>query len=71
MHYYGGLYLDLDIECYKPADESLRGYQVVLQGAGDEGVNNAVLASVAGLSMPTSLLQNFLQAWPEVSSLNG
>lgn len=50
MHHYGGLYLDLDIECYKAADESLRGYQVVLQGAGDEGVNNAVMASVPGLS---------------------
>ena len=48
MHHYGGLYLDLDIECYKPADESLRGHQVVLQGSGDEGVNNAVMASVPG-----------------------
>ena len=49
MHHYGGLYLDLDIECYKAADESLRGYQMILQGAGDEGINNAAMASVPGL----------------------
>ena len=48
MDHYGGLYMDLDVECFKPADESLRGYQVVLQGAGDEGINNCVMASVPG-----------------------
>ena len=48
MHHYGGLYLDLDVECYKPADDSLAGYQVVFQGAGDEGINNAIMASVPG-----------------------
>lgn len=48
MHHYGGMYLDLDIECFKPVDEGLRGYQLVLQGTGDEGFNNAVLASVPG-----------------------
>lgn len=50
MHHYGGVYLDLDIECYKPIDASLKGYQLVLQGTGDEGFNNAVMASVPGLS---------------------
>ena len=48
MHYYGGLYLDLDIECYKAADDSLKGHQLVVQGSGDEGINNAVMASVPG-----------------------
>lgn len=48
LHHYGGLYLDLDIECFKPADESLRGYQAVFQGSGDEGINNCAMASVPG-----------------------
>lgn len=48
MHHYGGLYLDLDVECYKAVDESLKDYQLVLQGTGDEGVNNCVMASVPG-----------------------
>ena len=45
---YGGMYLDLDNECYKPAEEAFRDYDVVLQGTGFEGVNNGMMASVAG-----------------------
>ena len=45
---YGGLYLDFDIECYRPADESFKQYSIVLQGTGDEGINNAAMASMPG-----------------------
>ncbi len=45
---YGGLYLDLDNECYRPAEESFQDFDVVLQGTGFEGVNNGMMASVAG-----------------------
>lgn len=54
MHHYGGLYLDFDVECYKPADDSLVGYQAIFQGAGDEGINNAILASVPGNQLLTT-----------------
>ena len=48
MHHYGGLFLDLDVECYRAADDSFQQYDVVLQGTGDEGINNAVMASMPG-----------------------
>ena len=50
MHHYGGLYLDFDIECFKPADDSLQQFDLILQGTGNEGFNNAVMASVPGKS---------------------
>ena len=45
LHKYGGLYLDLDVECLAPADESLGDNTIILQGTGGEGITNAVLAS--------------------------
>lgn len=45
LHSYGGFYLDMDVECYTSVDESLGDYTVVLQGTGQEGVTNAVMAS--------------------------
>ena len=45
MHLYGGLYLDLDMECFQAADDSIGNYSIVLQGTGAEGVTNAVMAS--------------------------
>ena len=45
---YGGMYLDLDNECYRPAEEAFLDYDVVLQGTGFEGVNNGMMASIAG-----------------------
>ena len=49
LHAHGGLYLDLDIECWVPADPALRGADLVLQATATfEGVTNAVMAGVAG-----------------------
>lgn len=49
LHAEGGLYLDVDVECWLPADEMLLGLDVVLQGSADyEGVTNAIMAGVAG-----------------------
>ena len=48
MLVHGGLYLDLDNECYVPAEESFKDYDVVLQGTGFEGVNNGMMASAPG-----------------------
>ena len=48
LSHYGGLYLDLDNECYRPAEEAFKDYDIVLQGTGFEGVNNGMMASVPG-----------------------
>ena len=45
MHKFGGLYLDMDVECFASVDSSLEGFTVVLQGTGHEGVTNAIMAS--------------------------
>lgn len=50
MHAYGGLYLDIDVECFSPTDELLASRDVVLQLENDhpKSLNNAVMASVPG-----------------------
>ncbi|KAK9824133.1 hypothetical protein WJX72_008031 [[Myrmecia] bisecta] len=49
MHAFGGLYVDLDVECFRNGDDMLKGYDIVLQGtAPEEGVTNAVMASAPG-----------------------
>ena len=48
MHAYGGLYLDLDVECHKLADASLQNFDVLLQGMGNDGLSNAMMASTPG-----------------------
>ena len=50
MHSFGGLYLDLDVDCYSTVDESLGNYTIVLQGTGGEGVTNAMMASAPKVS---------------------
>ena len=46
--HYGGMYLDLDNECYSPAEAVFKDYDVVLQGTGFEGLNNGMMASRPG-----------------------
>ena len=48
LYHYGGLYLDLDVECYRPSDDSFQQFDLMLQGSGNEGFNNAMMASVPG-----------------------
>ena len=50
MHAIGGLYLDIDVECFMPTDRLLSGRDVVLQleDATPKSLNNAVMASVPG-----------------------
>lgn len=50
MHAIGGLYLDIDVECFSPTDSLLSGREVVLQleDSDPKSLNNAVMASVPG-----------------------
>ncbi|DBA84560.1 TPA: hypothetical protein ACH3X2_006144 [Trebouxia sp. C0005] len=50
MHAIGGLYLDIDVECFSPTDPLLSGREVVLQleDSSPKSLNNAVMASVPG-----------------------
>ena len=47
LHKYGGVYIDLDVECLKPMSFS-GDHAIVLQGSGVEGVTNAMMASAPG-----------------------
>ena len=50
MHAFGGLYLDLDMQCYKPMDDSLSEFDIILQEegtyGGDDQIVNSMVASV-------------------------
>lgn len=50
MHAFGGLYIDLDVQCFRSAEPSLLGHDVVLQSEYREGrdVVNSIMASVPG-----------------------
>ena len=37
MHAMGGLYLDLDVECFRSSEQFLAGADVVLQARGGRG----------------------------------
>ena len=47
LYEYGGLYLDLDIQCLQPVDNFLKGHDIVLQGSDwrHEMVHQAAIAS--------------------------
>jgi hypothetical protein len=50
MKSFGGLYLDVDVECYTSVDSWLRGYDLILQSDYEDGhdIQNGVFASVPG-----------------------
>lgn len=50
MHAKGGLYLDVDVECFVPTDKLLSDSDIVLQleDTNPKSLNNAVMASVPG-----------------------
>jgi len=50
LHAFGGLYLDVDVECFEAVDASLGGFDIVLQleDGGNKSLNNAVMAGVPG-----------------------
>ena len=50
MHAFGGLYIDLDVQCFRSAEASLLGRDIVLQSEYREGrdIVNSIMASVPG-----------------------
>ena len=55
LHYYGGLYVDLDYECLKNIEPLLDDYDIVFSYVGEDrsferSVSNAIMASVKGNS---------------------
>lgn len=59
MYHMGGMYLDIDVECFKPADPLLVGWDLVLQSEYPEAhdISNAVLASAPGLPYWEALIE--------------
>lgn len=48
LHTYGGVYLDMDTECFSSMEPWVTGPQVVLTAEAERRLNNAQMASVAG-----------------------
>ena len=51
-------YLDFDVECLAPMETSIARGSIILQGSGQEGITNAVLASAPGQPFWLGVLQN-------------
>lgn len=52
LNSHGGVYMDMDVECFRPTDSFLRGYDLVLNVELGEGVTvtNAVMASAPNIT---------------------
>lgn len=53
LHAYGGLYMDVDVECFDATDKMIDGFDLVLQleDSGNKSLNNAVMAGAPGLEI--------------------
>jgi hypothetical protein len=71
LHYFGGLYVDLDYECLKSLEPLLAGHEFVTSYSDDTSgeLNNALIAAVPG----HTLLQRYMAAcwtrWTEAVRL--
>jgi len=50
---YGGLYMDVDVECFDATNDMVDGFDLVLQleDNGNKSLNNAVMAGAPGLDL--------------------
>jgi mannosyltransferase OCH1-like enzyme len=62
LHAYGGLYMDVDVECFDATDKMVDGFDLVLQleDSGNKSLNNAVMAGAPGLEIWT-IMHELLQ----------
>ncbi len=70
MYYLGGMYLDIDVECFRPADSLLEGWDMVLQSEYPEmqDISNAILASAPNLPYWEALMQAAAAAADAISA---
>lgn len=70
MYYLGGMYLDIDMECFRPADSLLDGWDMVLQSEYPEmqDISNAVLASAPRMLYWEELMQAAAAAADAIAS---
>ena len=70
LHAFGGLYLDADVECYRAAEATLAGLDIVLQSAtpGGRDLINAIMASKPQQSFWLELLHLMAARAARVSS---
>lgn len=70
LHAFGGLYLDLDIECWRGGEPWLLNADVVLQGTG-QGATNGVMAGVAGHPVWEAAIQRVHSNWQRDPKMAG
>ena len=63
MHAFGGLYIDLDVQCFRSVEESLLGQDIVLQSEykGGRDVVNSIMASVPGHPFWKAIITEMLE----------
>lgn len=68
MHAFGGLYIDLDVQCFRCAEPSLLGHDIVLQSEYREGrdIVNSIMASVPGHPFWKVVITEMLEVRPSV-----
>lgn len=74
LYLYGGIYVDLDFECYRPLDRLLTNYDLVLSYSGNAPViTNSIMMSAPGLPFWLRVLEHIktapAQHWWEPKSL--
>ena len=59
LNSHGGVYLDMDVECFQPTNGFLRGYDLVLNVELDDNVTvtNAIMASAPGIPFWERVIQ--------------
>ena len=62
---YGGLYMDVDVECFDATDEMVDGFDLVLQleDNGNKSLNNAVMAGAPGLAIWDNMQHLLKDRW--------
>lgn len=60
MHAVGGLYLDLDVECFAPVEPWLSGFDVVLQ---NPGPTDGIMASAPGNPLWVEVVTEMRKRW--------
>ena len=63
MHAFGGLYIDMDVQCFRSVEDSLLGHDIVLQSEyhGGRDIVNSIMASVPGHPFWKAIITQMLE----------